>query len=525
MRNLAIVTLLYITLPTYFFLYFWVNSNYSIVSIITLTAVIIFSIYKTNDKKPDSIQLPFSLKPVLLFSFIISLTLSYFSEFGGFNYQSYDYQAHNFKFNLLATQSLPLYDQDHDVYMCYYLGYYIIPSLLGKISSLHFIKGFAFIWTWFGLFLSFSWIQIRFKDLKNRQRILISILIIFGSYVSVLLPALSKLLSGALNFQNNSVLINGKFVLNQLPVFSKSLSEAPQHTLPAILGTCFFLVAITDLKYFYAFAVFIFSSFFWTPFTTIGLSLFCLYFVYVGFQRDQFRFIITAAIFGCLLLTAFYPVIAFLLSSAATSMESNLFIWQAGSSVWPLYYLLYLFGFFGIWFIFFKKRLLEFDRALLLIAFITFALLGLVQVGHFNDLNTRGSIAAQLVLGTSVAYAFLAGSRSKVKNIRMIAAALFLAVNTLSFVKFYYERLFTLDMGSINTIEHPEVSELGDNYYDFLEKGYSNGKEVVQQYSLKKGSIFEKYLLKRNFSIALDSKEDKQKTAPRGAALINIRLH
>ena len=506
MRNLAIATLLYITLPTYLFLYFWVNSNYSIVSIITLTAALIFSIYKTKDKKTDSAQLPFSLKPILISSFFISLTLSYFSEFGGFNYQSYDYQAHNFKFNLLATQSLPLYDNDHDVYMCYYLGYYIIPSLLGKISSIHFIKAFAFTWTWFGLFLSFSWIQIRFKDLKNRQRILISLLIIIGSYVSVLLPALSKLLSGSINFQNNSVLINSKFVLNQLPIFSKSLSEAPQHTLPAILGTCFFLVAITDLRYFYAFAVFIFSSFFWTPFTTIGLSLFCLYFVYIGFQRDQFRFILTAATFGCFLLTAFYPVIAFLLSSNATSMESNLFIWQAGSSGWPLYYLLYLFGFFGIWFIFFKKRLLEFDRPLLLISFITFAILGLVQVGHFNDLNTRGSIAAQIVLGTSIAYTFVAGSRNKGKNIWLITAALFLAVNTLSFVKFYYERLFTLDMGSVNTIEHPEIAALGDNYYDFLENGYSNGKEVVKQYSLKKGSIFEKYLLKRKISNTMNSK-------------------
>ncbi len=458
----------------------------------------LFSIYKTRDKKLNPDPLTFSLKPILISSFFISLLLSYFSEFGGFDYQSYDYQAHNFKFNLLATQSLPLYDQDRDVYMCYYLGYYIIPSLLGKITSVHFIKGFAFIWTWFGLLLSFSWIQIRFKDLKNRQRILISLLIILGSYVSVLLPALSKLLAGAVNFQNNSILINGKFVLNQLPIFSKSLSEAPQHTLPAIIGTCFFMAAITNVKYFYPFAVFIFSSFFWTPFTAIGLSLFGLYFVYRGFQQAQFRFILNAALFGVLLLLAFYPVIAFLLSSDATSMESNLFIWQTGSPIWPVYYLLYLFGFFGIWFIFFRKSLMKFDRDLLWVSFLTFALLGLVQVGHFNDLNTRASIAAQIVLATSIAYAFVTGVLDKRKNYGLIVAALFLAVNSLSFVKFYYERLFTLNMGSVNSIENPVISEFGDNYYDFLEKGYANGKEVVQQYSLKKGSIFEKYLLKRN---------------------------
>lgn len=484
---------------------------------IALTVALFLSIYKTREKTFETGP-PFSIKPILLSSLVISLILSYFSEFGGFNYQSYDYQAHNFKFNLLATQSLPLYDQDRDVYMCYYLGYYIVPSLLGKITSLHLIKGFAFVWTWFGLLLSFSWIQIRFKDLKNRQRISISLLIIFGSYISVLLPALSKLLSGAVNFQNNSILINGKFVLNQLPIFSKSLSEAPQHTLPAILGTCFFLAAITNVKYFYPFAVFIFSSFFWTPFTTIGLSLFCLYFFFKGFQEGKFRFVASAALFGVLLLTAYYPVMIFLLSSDATSMASNLFIWQTGSPAWPLYYLLYLFGFFGIWFIFFRKSLLQFDRQLLLISFLTFALLGLVQVGHFNDLNTRASIAAQMILGTSIAYALIAGPRKKGKNNWLIVAALFLAVNSISFIKFYYERLFTMDMGTLNTIEHPGISEFGDNYYNFLENGYSNGKEVVQQYSLKKGSIFEKYLLKPNPQYTTYTRI-KRKTAPSGAAL------
>jgi hypothetical protein len=327
---------------------------------------------------------------------------------------------------------------------------------------------------------------------------LICLLLTIGSYVSVILPLLNHLFSGQVTFDNNSVLINGKFVLNQLPILSKSISEATQHTLPAFLAICFFIAAVTDLKYFYAFSVFIFSTLFWTPFTAVGLSFFCIYFVLKGFQKEQFRFIIRAALFGVLLLAAYFPVIIFLLSSAATSMDSNLFIWQSGTPYWSLYYLLYLFGFFGIWFIFFRQNLLEFDRKLLLVSFISFAAIGLAQLGHFNDLNTRASIASQVVLGLSIAYTLVIHAKTIIRNKFLMLGVLFLFLNSLSFVKFYYERLFILDSGTANTIENPHLDQFGDNYYTFLEKGYQNGNEVVQQYSLKKGSLFEKYLLKHN---------------------------
>jgi hypothetical protein len=501
MKNLTVLTLLYIILPTYFFLFSWVNGNYAVLCIIALTAALVFSIYKLPDEN-RKIQSPvFSLPFTLFSSSLISLLVCYFSEFGGFNYQSYDYQAHNFKFNLLATQPLPLHDRQRDIYMCYYLGYYIVPSLLGKITSIYFVKTFAFLWTWIGLSLSFSWIQIRLKHLENKQRLLICLLLVVGSYVSALLPALNKLSSGMLSFQNNAILINGKFVLNQLPVLSKSLSEAPQHTLPAVLGTCFLLSAITDTRYFYAFSVFLLSTIFWTPFTGVGLSLFSLYFFLKGFQEEKFKFVLSAALFGILLLLAFYPVLLFFLSSDATSMESNLFIWQTGSPYWPLYYLLYLFCFFGVWFVFFRRKLLEFDPALLFIAFLSFALIGLVQLGHFNDFNTRSSIASQIVLGLSIAYLVVVHHKMIFRKKLLVLGVLFWFVNSFSFLKFYYERLFILDFGPMNTIENTYIAPYGNNYYTFLEKGYLNGKEVVQQYSLHKGSVFERYLLKHDLTV------------------------
>lgn len=494
MKNLTVVTLVYIILPTYLFNIFWVKTEYAFISTIALTIALLFSINKIGVEKTatQNLQLP----AILISSSLIALTISYFSEFGGFHYQSYDYQAHNFKFNLLTTKQLPLYDSSRDIYMCYYLGYYIVPSLLGKMTSLALVRSFAFIWTWLGLTLSFVWVQVRLKDLAVSKRLLICFLLVIGSYVSALIPALRMLLNDFLTYKNNSIIINERFTLNQLPILSKSLSEATQHTLPAFLGICFFIAVSQYRQYVYAFGIFIFSTLFWTPFTAIGLSLFYLAYIFQVFKAEQFQFLVRFAVFGLILLVAFSPVILFLVSSEATSMESNIPIWKAGDPFWIFYYLLYLCCFFGVWFVFFRKSLAAFDHQMLWVAFTSFALIGLFQLGHFNDLNTRASIPAQVVLGLSIAFALVTNLYHLRKSPILIAGVLFWFLNSFSFFKFYYERLLTLNEGAGNSIEHPEMPAYGTNYYTFLEKAYVNGQEVVKQYSLKKNSIFEKYLLK-----------------------------
>ena len=494
-KKITLFTLLYCLLPTCFFIYYWVKPLYAFLSLLTLFIVFVIALNQIRNLNDVTGKERFTWTATLTSSAIIAFLVCFFSEFGVFDYQSYDYHAHNYKFNLLTTQPLPLYDTKRDIYMCYYLGYYMVPSLLGKLTSISLVKYFVFAWSWIGLSLTFCWIQLRLSHLQLSHRVAVCMLLVLGTYTSTLIPLLGTLLSNSTTFHSNSVHINGTFILNQFPLFSRNWSESTQHALPALLGTAFFLVAIREFRLFTAFSVFLFGTLFWTPFTGIGLSVFYFYYFLKKVQHNK-RFFLQFIGLGSLLLLAFSPVLLFLLGSAATNMASNKMIWQSGSSYWMIYYLLYLFVFGGVWLILFRRRLLEFDKNLLLLAFLSMALLALLQVGQYNDLNNRAVIASQTILGISVAYMLVIHFKLFFRNVYFTIGVLFWTVNLISFGKFYYERFFILTGGGNTTIENPKIKDCEDNYYAFLEHAYAIGKEAVMEYSLSNNSLFKRYLLK-----------------------------
>lgn len=177
-------------------------------------------------------------------------------------------------------------------------------------------------------------------------------------------------------------------------------------------------------------------------------------------------------------------------------MASNKAIWQADRA-WFLFYFLYQFSFYGIWFLFFGKKLLHFNRQAIAIGLCTVIGLGLFQVGFYNDLNIRSALVAQLILSLSLGYTLVAHWRLMFRNIRFTIGVFFFALNLLGPLKFYYEHLFLLSGKQRNSIESPRVNKLPTNYYDMLESAYrANGKEVVKQYSLSESSFFREFLLR-----------------------------
>jgi hypothetical protein len=124
-------------------------------------------------------------------------------------------------------------------------------------------------------------------------------------------------------------------------------------------------------------------------------------------------------------------------------------------------------------------------------------IISLLQMGYYNDLNIRSSVVPQMVFGLAIVFALIAQFDSLPKKRLLILGIVFWGLNSVSPVKFYYDRFFILS-GQRNTIENPHVPGLGDTYYDLMEKAYeANGKEVVRQYSLRRGTFFEKYLLNK----------------------------
>ena len=500
MRLLSIFSLVYILLPSFIFLASWVSRP---VSILAIGLIMIAFFYATRKIRFDGLDNHGNLyvlnRSLIIRSGGFSLVLCLISEFGLSPYQSYDYMAHNYKFNLLACQELPLFDVEKGIYACYYFGFYIVPSMFGKIFGLASIQYFSFIWIWIGLWLSFIWINIRLefesiKPIYSKYGIWI-LLILTGSFVNSILPLYDFFIHDDF-VSNNAVDLTNNFVLNQVPVFTRNLSESTQHSIPAILGISIFLVIFKNRDSAFYGILFLLGTLFWSPFSTIGLFLFVLLKILKQLFDKPSR-IYSIVAFSLISLLGFLPIIIFFLSSNSTSMASNKFIWQVDIASWPFYYALYVFSFIGVWFFLLGRKIFFFDKEALIVSVVIFLVLGLVQMGHYNDLNIRASIPAQIVLGLSVILVLMRDF--ELLTIRFLIVLVFFVVNSFSVWKFYYERFFVLSDGQkMNTIESPVVPEYGNNFFDFMRNAYSeNGEEVVKQYSLRKGSLFEKYLLKK----------------------------
>lgn len=284
MKNLTILTLIYISLPTVIFLFSWVETYVSVSLIILLLISLLLSI-----KYLDTIDVHVrkeELFKILIYSIILPIVLCSLSEFGILPFQSSDYLGHYLKLSVLYNENSPIYDKEREVYMYYYLGQYIIPSFLAKITSISLLKIYFFVWSLIGVFLSFAWIQIKLIHLNPSKRILICLSLIIGSYVCVILPAINYLFPDLSTIKNNAVNIDGKFNMTQISIFTKGLSEAPQHIVPSVLGISFLLATWKSNLYFPSLCFFILGSVFCTPFTAIGLMPFLLV-IFLRIYREE----------------------------------------------------------------------------------------------------------------------------------------------------------------------------------------------------------------------------------------------
>jgi flagellar biosynthesis protein FliQ len=501
MYQLTLLSVLYLVTPSIIFLSLWIRIEIAIPAVVALLVALSVALVQARKTITASSAYPRVTGSMWVCAAAYSLVICLISEFGVSPYQSYDHMIHNYKYHLLTTQPMPLRDSKYGVDVCYYLGFYVVPGMLGKLVGLGYAKYISFAWIWGGLFLAFVWIEIVLLKRGIEWRFIRSgiwvLLMMVAAFVNGVLP-LYQYLTADPHVFNNAIQLQGKFVLNQVPVFTRSLSESVQHTIPSVLGTAMLLASLPERRLLFVSSLVVFATLFWSPFATIGLFLFVLVAVIRELRNEpKGRFAVGIVGFNGVLFMAFAPIILFLLSSDSTDMSSNRFIWEAGVKEWWFYYALYGFSFWWIWFFLIGKDIFRFDKEALLVSCVLFSVLGMVQMGYYNDLNIRASIPSMFVLGLSILFVVLHPARTLSKT-RYGVLLVFLGVNSLSVGKFFYERFFTLTVGEAkNSIESP-ANVYGDNFYDFLENAYQdNGSEVVKQYSLRRGSVFEVYLLRK----------------------------
>ena len=179
---LETIALGYLYLPIVVFMLSWIKLWISI----PIALFIAFAVYKVlfDGNLPannSGIKISRSMIFCSISCFVLILLVSYFLGIGGFTDQPFDSIKHNFILKDLIENSWPVHyeiDGNHGV-LCYYLAGYMIPALVGKItSSFDAASVFSVFWHAAGVFIGILILYKTNQNQKNKPIILLCILLV-----------------------------------------------------------------------------------------------------------------------------------------------------------------------------------------------------------------------------------------------------------------------------------------------------------------------------------------------------------
>lgn len=168
-KNLLVLSVLYIYIPVFIFVYGWTSIIVSTIFTL-LTGLIVYRIFKNyfSDLNKTFIQIKIWIFVVTVILFLI---IGYFAGWGRFVDQTTDWQKHNAILSDLVNRNWPVYYQNDGEYsmLTYYIFQYMVPALFGKLfNSFRVAEITLMIWNEIGLFL----IYLNVVKYLNTKRIL-----------------------------------------------------------------------------------------------------------------------------------------------------------------------------------------------------------------------------------------------------------------------------------------------------------------------------------------------------------------
>ena len=159
----------------------WIKITIALPLSILLTIVILKKIKETEDE-----ELVITKKNLLILA-IMCIILCILSGQGGFFYQSYDWQWRNAIQRDLINFDWPVYYEKIDAGFVYYMGTWMVPSLIGKIVAAFWGQTAAWnvaniallIWCSTGVLLTFLWL-IKLLKIDKMNKIVIVFLLFIG---------------------------------------------------------------------------------------------------------------------------------------------------------------------------------------------------------------------------------------------------------------------------------------------------------------------------------------------------------
>ncbi len=256
----------YFALPVLIFLFSWLRPVIGIPAGLVLAGGC-FWFARRND---SSVRPALTQKNLLL---ILTVTFAWtlLVGVGGVLPQSSDYLKHNLLLHDLTGASWPVMypHAGGETFLCYSLGYYLVPALGGRWAGADIIPALSFVWTFAGLFLFFWWAA----TLTTSPKKTIAAILLFAP--TGILWTLFKThgLPGVVTAADlEPKLLYGGLLFGYNDSFTR-FNYQPQHALTGWLGAAV-LYELLWVKKNPRGAIFVWALLvFWSPLTSLGLLL------------------------------------------------------------------------------------------------------------------------------------------------------------------------------------------------------------------------------------------------------------
>ncbi len=484
-RILKYASLIYLLIPSILFLLTWVNLAVGLSASVSIVIYFFWYLKKDTANEVREISPQYYSWVHILGILALALGINVLLGIGEFKRQESDFIANNFKYYDLIQHDWPLYYPDYKVHMCYYLGYYLPVAQLAKWFSLESARYFALAWSVIGLFFVLLWIS---TFVKKNGILLVFFVIIFPN--AWMIYALIDWIGWHREvFPHYFILINDFYLV--LSKFEDNWAWAPQHTLPAVLGACFVIEAFLNKKVSrLELLLMLLATMYWSPLASIGLFPFVLVLFMKDFQT-LFKQEKLSELLGMTgLVASFMPLMIYFISTEGVNSGNTGFIWQTGTSLWVIYYAIYVLANVGIWFYFIQSDSFEWSPLLYGSMFFT-AILGIYRVGLYNDLNIRGVIPAFTIMSCGISVWVIYNWKKKKLGFYLLTT--YIVIGGLHSIRNF--GLAMLPSKPLTTIEKPFIKNY-TSMLSFQESAYGD-TTAIKEYCLKRGGFFDKYLLKK----------------------------
>ena len=141
----------YLYLPIVLFFVFWFKPFLS-VPLVIIAVVLFISNIKGRGTKLSYSPL---FGGMLLVTFLLTIYWCTSAGLGGFAHQAFDWQKHNVLLQDLIRKPWPVHYhfEGQNGVLAYYIGFYIIPALAGKLLGFNFAQDMMLIWATIGILL------------------------------------------------------------------------------------------------------------------------------------------------------------------------------------------------------------------------------------------------------------------------------------------------------------------------------------------------------------------------------------